>query len=98
MENISPPQSVQAALRVAEPVPTTKMLKKKKILKTNYFPLFEQFSKKAFEVMKWKHKIFLIKIWSLWSIQNPDIQTRKKYSFKRWNRKNGIKQTQNYKI
>ena len=51
MENISPPQSVQAALRVAEPVPTTKMLKKK-ILKTNYFPLFEQFSKKAFEVMK----------------------------------------------
>ena len=51
IENISPPQSVQAALRVAEPVPTTKMLKKK-ILKTNYFPLFEQFSKKAFEVMK----------------------------------------------
>ena len=28
IENISPPQSVQGALRVAEPVPTTKMLKK----------------------------------------------------------------------
>ena len=51
----SPSQSSQAALMVAELVPTAKMFKK-------YFFLFRQVSKKYFQVMKKKHKIFLIKI------------------------------------
>ena len=43
------PQSTQAALRVAEPVPTNKMLKK---ILTKHFPLFEKVSKKSIKVMK----------------------------------------------
>ena len=46
----SPPQSPQVALRVAELVPTAKMLKKSKL--TKHFPLFEQVSKNYSAVMK----------------------------------------------
>ena len=46
----SPPQSPQAALRVAELVETAKMSKKSKL--TKHFPLFEQVSKNFFEVIK----------------------------------------------
>ena len=46
----SPPQSPQAALRVAESVPTVKIFKKKSKF-SKHFPLFEQISKKSFEVM-----------------------------------------------
>ena len=49
-DDTSPPQSSQAALRVAELVETAKMSKKSKL--TKHFPLFEQVSKKFFEVMK----------------------------------------------
>ena len=44
----SSPQSTQAALRVAEPVLTTKI----KNLLTKYFSLFEQVSNKSFGIRK----------------------------------------------
>ena len=45
-----PPQSPQAAFRVAEFVQTPKMSKKSKL--TKHFSLFEQVSKNFFEVRK----------------------------------------------